>query len=60
MGGSSRFGVAAFSGEISAKLAWVRDRDAVPVVYMVTHQATHYYRVMTLNERGVILIGETI
>lgn len=38
----------------------VRDGDGMPVVYVVTREATHYYRVMTRNEREPLLIGETI
>lgn len=38
----------------------VRDQDGTPVIYVVTRQATHYYQVMTRNEREPLLIGETI
>ncbi len=38
----------------------VRESDGSPVVYVVTREATHYYQVMTRNNREPILIGETI
>ncbi len=38
----------------------VRASDGSPVVYVVTREATHYYQVMTRNNREPILIGETI
>ncbi len=38
----------------------VREPDGSPVVYVVTREATHYYQVMTRNNREPILIGETI
>lgn len=38
----------------------VREADGTPVVYVVTRQATHYYEVMTRNDREPLFIGETI
>ena len=38
----------------------VREQDGSPVIYVVTKAASHYYQVMTRNEREPLLIGETI
>lgn len=38
----------------------VRDEDGNPVVYMLTEPSTHYYRVMTRNDRMPVLCRERI
>lgn len=38
----------------------VRDESNNPIVYMLTEPASHYYRVMTRNNRMPVLCGERI
>jgi hypothetical protein len=38
----------------------VHARDGNPRVFVLTQPATHYYQVMTRNEREPVMVGETI
>lgn len=38
----------------------IRDRERQPRVYVLTQPATHYYEVMTRNNREPVMVGETI